>query len=685
MGVVREEPGAGVDAARPDPEWFGPYRLDGLIGRGGMGEVHRAYDVDRDRVVALKLMPRHLGADPAFRHRFEAEARIAARMRNPHVIPIHDYGEIDGRLFIDMRLVDGVDLKTRLEQERRLAPGPAVAIAAQLAGALDAAHREGLVHRDVKPSNVLTVDDDFVYLIDFGLARELAAPRMTVSGITLGTLAYMAPERFDGLGDHTVDVYALACMLHEMLTGQPPFPVQDFLAIMNAHATTPPPRPSRMVPGVPPALDEVVARGLAKDPARRYRSAAEFAAAAKAALTRAAPMAAGPSTAPAPPTVPVLPAVSGPQPSGPTPVRLSPREQEMLARGGRRPPGVLAGVVLAGVLVLVIVLVVVAVLADNEDYADSERYPATDDGGTESVSESAGVPAVVGQIKVGNSPRNVALSADGQRLYATNRGDDTVSVVDTATDEVVETMAVGDGSGPEGIALTPDGRTSFVVDNDAAAVDVIDNTTGTVRRTIPVSVSPTDVAVGADGKTAYVTTTDGGALLALDTREVVKAIGADGRPQSLALSSDGRTAYVTDGGTNSLLTVDTTDFRVIGRIPVGAGPDGVALSPDGQTAYVVDIDDNALSVVNLAGGTVVATIAVGQRPISVAVHPDGRTAYVTNNESGSVSVIDTGSRSLVGSVSVGSHPEAVAMAPDGSRAYVVNSGDGTISVLDPTG
>src|SRR4051812_12094184 len=124
MGGVRGEPGADV-AARLEPECFGPYRLDGLIGRGGMGEVHRAHDLDRDRVVALKLMPRHLGADPAFRLRFEAEARVAARMRNPHVIPIHDYGEIDGRLFIDMRLVDGVDLKTRIEQERRLAPGPA--------------------------------------------------------------------------------------------------------------------------------------------------------------------------------------------------------------------------------------------------------------------------------------------------------------------------------------------------------------------------------------------------------------------------------------------------------------------------------------------------------------------------------------------------------------------------------
>jgi serine/threonine-protein kinase len=683
MGGVRGEPGADV-AARLEPECFGPYRLDGLIGRGGMGEVHRAHDLDRDRVVALKLMPRHLGADPAFRLRFEAEARVAARMRNPHVIPIHDYGEIDGRLFIDMRLVDGVDLKTRIERERRLSPAQAVTITAQVAGALDAAHREGLVHRDVKPSNVLTVDDDFVYLIDFGLARELAAPRMTVSGMTLGTLAYMAPERFDGLGDHTVDVYALACVLHEMLTGQAPFPVQDFLAIMHAHAATPAPRASRMVPGVPPALDEVVARGLAKDPARRYRTAGELAAAARAALTQAPPVFPGPPMAPAAVMVPDRPTVSAPHLT--SPVRLSPRELEVLTRGGRRPPGVVAGLVIAGAMVLVIALVVVIVLAEVGGSDDlPERYTVSDDGVTESVGGSTPVPAVVGLVRIGNSPRNVALSADGQRLYATNRDDNTVSVVDTAKDEVVGTMQIGGGSGPEGIAVTPDGRTSFVVDNDAAAVDVIDNTTGTVRRTIPVSVSPTDVVVGPDGKTAYVTTTDGGALLAMDTRQVVKAVSADGRPQSLALSRDGRTAYVTDGGTSALLVVDTTDFRVTGRIEVGAGPDGVALSPDGRTAYVVNIDDDSLSVVDLAAGAVSATIEVGRRPISVAVNPDGRTAYVTNNDSGSVSVIDTGSRSLIGSVEVGAAPEAVVMAPDGSRAYVVNSGDGTISVLDPAG
>jgi YVTN family beta-propeller protein len=674
MEVARGGPGSEVGAAHaaPDAEQFGPYRLAGLIGRGGMGEVHRAYDLDRDRVVALKRMPRHLGADPGFRARFEAEARIAARMRNPHVIPIHDYGEIDGQLFIDMRLVDGLDLKSRLERERRLSPARAVAIVAQIAGALDEAHAAGLVHRDVKPSNVLTVEDDFVYLIDFGLARELSAPRLTSTGITLGTLAYMAPEQFDAAGDHRADVYALACVLHEMLTGQAPFPVRDFMAIMHAHAATPPPRASRMVPGVPPALDEVVARGMAKDPAHRFAGAGALAAAARAALV----------TAPLP--IPVAPLAATPVPAPPVPA-LSPRERAALAHAGRRPPGVVSGLVIAGVLVAVVVMVVVLIsaLSAGQPVADGARAAAGEH--TPAGSGAVAVPAVVGRLQVGDSPRDIAVSADGLRLFATNRDDGIVSVVNTSTGSVESTTDLGAGSGPEGIAVTPDGRTSFVVDNEASSVTVVDNATGRVRRTIPVALSPTDVAVAPDGRTAFVTSTDGGTLMSLDAQQVLTSVTADGRPQSLALSPDGATAYVTDGGNNTLITVDTHGSTVLDRIPVGAGPGGVALSPDGTTAYVVGVDDNAVSVVDLKTRTVAATIPVGTRPVSVAVRPDGLAAYVTDNGGGSVSVIDTVARSVVGELPVGSKPEAVAVAPDGERAYVVNSGDGTVSVLDLAG
>ncbi|EOD68459.1 serine/threonine-protein kinase, partial [Amycolatopsis vancoresmycina] len=178
-------------------EQFGPYRIEGLLGRGGMGEVHRAYDTAHDRVVALKLLSDPFVADEAFRARFRRESQIVARLREPHVIPIHAYGEIDGRLYLDMRLVEGRDLKELLEAGP-LEPGRAAEIVAQVAGALDAAHADGLVHRDVKPSNVLVTDAGFVYLVDFGIARSMTAEGTSITGTgnVIGTLDYMAPERF---------------------------------------------------------------------------------------------------------------------------------------------------------------------------------------------------------------------------------------------------------------------------------------------------------------------------------------------------------------------------------------------------------------------------------------------------------------------------------------------------------
>ncbi|QFU88205.1 serine/threonine-protein kinase [Amycolatopsis sp. YIM 10] len=178
-------------------ETFGPYRIEEPLGRGGMGEVHRAYDTTHDRVVALKRLSESAVGDPGFRARFRRESRIVARLREPHVIPIHAYGEIDGRLYLDMRLVEGPDLK-ELTDAGPLAPARAVHIVEQVASALDAAHADGLVHRDVKPSNILVAAGDFVYLADFGIARSSSATAtsITASGVMVGTLDYMAPERF---------------------------------------------------------------------------------------------------------------------------------------------------------------------------------------------------------------------------------------------------------------------------------------------------------------------------------------------------------------------------------------------------------------------------------------------------------------------------------------------------------
>jgi serine/threonine-protein kinase len=284
---------------------FGSYRVESLIARGGMGEVFRAYDTRHDRVVALKLLAPEFAADRDFRERFRREAHAVARLREPHVIPIHAYGEIDGRLYLDMRLVDGDDLGSRLAAGGALAPAEAVDVTGQVAQALAAAHAEGLVHRDVKPSNVLVGASGFAYLVDFGIARA-AGPgtELTATGGAIGTLDYMAPERFtDGPADHRVDVYALTCVLHQCLTGSKPFAAATTASLIGAHLHQPPPRPSELRPGLPAAFDAVIARGMAKDPAQRFGGVAQLADAARAALGGTAPVhAAAPPTRVAPVT-----------------------------------------------------------------------------------------------------------------------------------------------------------------------------------------------------------------------------------------------------------------------------------------------------------------------------------------------------------------------------------------------
>ncbi len=266
---------------------FGPYRLLRLLGRGGMGEVYEAEDTRKRRVVALKLISGQFSADPTFRARMQREADAAGRLTEPHVVPIHDYGEIDGQLYLDMRLIDGTDLSTMLRRTGPMSPPRAVAIVRQIAAALDAAHSAGVTHRDVKPENVLVTPDDFACLVDFGIARAASDPGLTQTGTAMGSYRYMAPERFTGDEvTYRSDVYALACVLSECLTGSPPYQTESIERMIAAHLMEPPPRPSELRPGrVPAALDEVIARGMAKKPEERYRSAGELANSALDALT----------------------------------------------------------------------------------------------------------------------------------------------------------------------------------------------------------------------------------------------------------------------------------------------------------------------------------------------------------------------------------------------------------------
>ena len=274
-----------------------------------MGQVYRAHDTEIGRDVAIKVLPAGLAGERGYVQRFRREAYMVARLNEPHIIPIYDTGEIDGRLYLAMPIIDGIDLQTSLSQRGPMAPELAVKVIEQVAAALDKAHANGLVHRDVKPSNVLMTSSDFVYLIDFGIAHDESETRLTQTGSVLGTVAYMAPERFStGHADARADVYALACVLHELLTGQTPYPGNSVEHVMAGHLTKDPPRPTSVNPTVPAAFDAVIAAGMAKDPQLRYSTASELAAAARAALHNPAPPAPGP-----PPTSAAATVLQAPQ------------------------------------------------------------------------------------------------------------------------------------------------------------------------------------------------------------------------------------------------------------------------------------------------------------------------------------------------------------------------------------
>ena len=250
---------------------FAGYRVEELVGRGGMGVVYRATDLSLERPVAIKLVAPELAEDERFRERFLREPRLAASLDHPHVIPIYEAGEHDGQLYLAMRFVEGSDLRTILEREEKLSPERTLAVLAQVADALDAAHRRALVHRDVKPANVLLDEDGHAYLTDFGITKQVGGDS-TDTGRVVGTLDYLAPEQIRGDPvDGRADVYALGCLLYQCLSGSPPFRRDTEAETLWAHMQEEPPslRDHR-------GLDPVLRKALAKDQEDRYGSCAEL-------------------------------------------------------------------------------------------------------------------------------------------------------------------------------------------------------------------------------------------------------------------------------------------------------------------------------------------------------------------------------------------------------------------------
>jgi serine/threonine-protein kinase len=720
---------------------FGHYVLESLIGVGGMGEVWRATDTRRDRTVALKLLPEALGNDPDFINRFRRESHVAARLREPHVVPIHDYGEIDGRLFIDMRLVDGRDLGELLK-DGPIAPARAVLLIAQVADALEAAHADGLVHRDIKPSNVLVTPNDFVYVVDFGIARSIGSTRtsLTMTGATVGTLDYMAPERFTNQPlDGRVDVYSLACVLAECLTATRPFPGEDLASLLYAHLYTDPPRPSGMVPGIPPALDDVVSRGMAKRPEDRYATPCELVGEARAALDTA-------GVVPAPRIATTQPAPVPAGPSGPPPATSVPVEVGLRSEDGHRsidplpPPNVVDGppappgpggpqgpggpgwqvpppstsrrgrrLALAAGLVLVLVAGVLAFLLwpdGNDDTAGGEGGTTTT-AGTPSATDltlpsggpptapppepaaSIAVPTVFGEpVPVNATPGYLQIAPNGRYGYIANRDEGIVTVLDTTSNVVTATIPIPAGP-PQFITFSPDGQVAYVTiynaDYTYNAVAFVETSSNTVTATVEVGLRPFAPTTSPDGSLLYVPLHNEGRVEVLDTAtaQEVDSYEVVANPHWIAVSEDGTIGYTANHESGVISVLDLSDGgRVITTVPTGLAPHSIAVSPDGSRVTVVNFESSTASVIDTATNAVVATIPVGLKPQDVTYAPDGRHFYTANVDADTVSVIDTGTNRVTATIPTGDGPTSISVTPDGRRAYVTNLNDGTVRILD---
>jgi serine/threonine protein kinase/DNA-binding beta-propeller fold protein YncE len=627
------------------------YRIEGVAGEGGMGRVYRATQIALNRQVALKVIMPELAYEADFRARFTREAELAASIDHPNIIPVYEAGEADGRLFIAMRWVDGTDLRSVILREGRLDPGRAVEIVEQVAAALDAAHRGGLVHRDVKPANVMltsTHGQEHVYLTDFGLTKRAeSVAALTRTGAFVGTPDYMPPEQIQGQRpDARTDVYALGCLLFQALTGRPPYDRGTEIAKMYAHLHDPPPSVLEAAPGTPADLDGLVSRALAKDPDERYPSAGDLARAARAALTGglpsqperslatglAAPAAfeptapgweptptagsPGPTAAPAtpppatpseaPPTTPATPP-SPPPATSPTPPEPGPTAMPSAAEAGsaapppappreprrRRAPAIAFG----GLLVLGAVAAVLAV-AGVFSGGDQEQPPATPTGG-----DAAEEPAE--QTPPERTPP-----------------------------KVVATIPAGEG--PDGIAV--DGNTVWVSNARGNTLTRLDaNLNSAVGDRIPVGTNPDEVEA-AEG-VVWVSNTDDGTVTRVDV----------------------------EPGEQTAVTV-------------GAGPEGLSLGE--QLVWVANGDSDSVSRLDRAAATVLEPqIPVQNKPIGVFVGKD--TVWVTNSFSGTVSRIDSSTAEVLGTTDFIAKNIRSVIEAFGFVWVTSAVDDGTVSRLDP--
>ena len=471
---------------------LGDFRIEGEIGRGGMGVVYRAAQVSLGRPVALKVISETLSDREDFRERFVRESRLAASLDHPNVIPVYAAGEQDGVLYIAMRFVDGTDLRGLLAAEGAFDAARAAGVIAQVASALDAAHERGLVHRDVKPANILVAargGGEHTYLTDFGLTKRTASDSgLTAAGEWVGTLDYVAPEQVRGEQvDGRADIYALGCVLYEMLTGQVPFERDDDIAKLWAHISDDPPSPLALAPDTPRALAGVAECCMEKDPDDRFETAGQLGRAALAAVPGLADtgararMAAGRRAG----------AVAGGDGTraGATAVLPPPPDPRPFTR--RR-------VVVSAVVLLLACIAAAIVLATGGDDSPDAKP------------KGPPVGTIDARVQVGDSPAGVGLENDS--AWVANEGDGTLTRINLKRRAVVgDPIRVG--KNPRAVATG--GDSVWVANFGGGSVSRVDAVAGRVRQTIPVGRGPIDIAVGRD----YVwVSTEEGRVVRIDAR-----------------------------------------------------------------------------------------------------------------------------------------------------------------------
>lgn len=643
---------------------FGPYQLDRLLGHGVAGEVYRAEDTRNDEVVALKLISESLSSDEAFRSRLEDEAEAAGQLTEPHVVPIRAYGEIDDVLYLETSLIDGTDLATLLADGGPLSPPRAVAIVRQVAAALDAAHNAYVIHRDVKPDNILVTEDDLAHLMDFGVAAAIAEPGARADPAA-GTVNYMAPERLTGeQATHLADIYSLACVLAEALSGERPFTADTVDEAIEERRSAAPPQPSKLRPGrVPAAIDEVLAHALARRPEDRYSSAGELAAAAYQALTeperhqvsrilrRGEPALHLPGgLEPEPRTEPRGQGRGGwsgvarqPVPAGvgrpgwvgpeagfgsalgaglggplPPPFPMSPLLRSDLETGtpAMPPPARRWRLPRKPVLVAAAGLGAVALVAGIGHLV---TRPST-------ATPVAAPPQVVlpfTDLDYRLSPGGVALDGDGN-VYVASEGMHGRVVKLAADSDASTVLPFSDQYQPRGLVVDNSGNVYFSDVNNRVVKLGSESDTHTVLPFAGLD-DPDGVAVDSDGN-VYVADRGSDVVLRLEaatnTQSTLPFVGLN-KPDGVAVDSEGN-VYVTDTGNNRVLKLPAaSNEQVVLPFTGIVAPWGIAVD-DGGSVYVTEHNRN--KVVKLAAGAAIPEVLpfTGlNAPLDVAVDKQG--------------------------------------------------------------